>query len=150
MNIQNIVDKIKADDTTELELCYLCLTDTDVHEIIEALKENTRLKKLGLASNQITNVGAREFANFLPTHPTITHVDLTDNPINFVGHMELLQVQLLRKDSAAPLTLELNDDLYQQPVITFVYLTGISMQGLSFSDTSYEDHEQYKHKKFLP
>lgn len=150
MNIQNIVDKIKADDTTELELCYLCLTDMDVHEIIEALKGNTRLKKLGLASNQITNVGAGEFANFLPIHPTITHVDLTDNPINFVGHMELLQAQLLRKDSTAPLTLELNGDLYQQPVITFIYLAGISAQQLSFLDIPYEEHGQYKHKKFLP
>ncbi len=78
-----LLKRIQSDDPgmTALDLSEMDLTNSDITCLCDALRNNTNLKTLNLAGNQISNAGARALAR----NTTLTTLNLARNQITDSG-----------------------------------------------------------------
>ncbi|KAI3384165.1 hypothetical protein SNEBB_008199 [Seison nebaliae] len=65
------------------------INDDDLKFLLNVLKEETKIKRLSLRFNRITDLGAQMLAEFLKADKSITHLDLMGNDIGEEGAREL-------------------------------------------------------------
>lgn len=84
-NFPNILEDIKSNKVTSLDLSYNDIDDNGAKLIADALKINTSLDWLILSNNKIRDKGAIAIADALKIHEFLTKLDVSCNDIRENG-----------------------------------------------------------------
>ncbi|CAF1508664.1 unnamed protein product [Didymodactylos carnosus] len=83
--VDEIIEKLRSNDTTSLNIGGNNISDAGAKAIAEALKTNQTLTALGINSNNISAEGAKAIAEALKTNKTLTVLGINSNNISAEG-----------------------------------------------------------------
>lgn len=123
----------------ELYLYGNQISDSGSHVLSKVLSsKDSKLKRLSVGSNDITDEGVHYFAQMLKTNRTLTHILLSNNKITDRGCLDLANVLIHDNKTLERLDLDSNrgiTDLSVRTLVTMVH-TNDNIIGLNVSNCS--------------
>jgi len=90
--IEQLINAIKANTITEINLNYKNVNDADISQLAKALKYNQSVTALNIKSGIIKIAGAQALSKMLKKNQTLTRLNLKKNEIGFEGAYLLSEV----------------------------------------------------------
>jgi hypothetical protein len=79
-------------DSLEIDLSMNMVGTKGLLPVLEVIRISPRLRKFSVKENYLDNAACNQLVQALKDHPSISHLDVSHNPISWTGGMSLLEL----------------------------------------------------------